>query len=244
MMRARTGSVTVMAAVPGWFRPARSRRPAKRQPTRLEAAVSRVWFLPRPVVPGRPAPDEAGLPALAATRRIPVLRLAGTITAGQASRLTRAVLARVTRPGVQVGTVVLDLGSGAGVDAQARECLCALRTALLRRGTNLRLVITSAQARDALAAGLAHRTGAGLLHPTLRAAVLASYAEAPGPGVVSAEIRAALAVPAEPVRTRAAALPWRPRLATFTQYGWGAPREVVAGLASPERTLGGKGNHG
>ncbi len=206
--------------------------------------MSRARFLPLPVIPaaprsaGRPAPEGADSPDPAApvTRRIPVLRLAGTVTAGEAGRLTRAVLARVTQPGVQVGTVVLDLGCGAGIDTQARESLCALWTALRRRGTKLRLVITSAKTRDAVAAGLAHRIGPDLVHLTLRAAVLASYAEVPGPGLVTAGVRAALAVPAEPVRALPAALPRRARIPRFTHYGWGAPRAAVAGLGSPERT--------
>jgi hypothetical protein len=38
------------------------------------------------------------------------------------------------------------------------------------------------------------------IHPTLRSALLATYAAYLGPGVVTAQVRAALAVPAEPLQ--------------------------------------------
>ncbi|MFZ0191379.1 MAG: hypothetical protein WAL72_31050 [Streptosporangiaceae bacterium] len=38
------------------------------------------------------------------------------------------------------------------------------------------------------------------IHPTLRSALLATYAACLGPGVVTAQVRAALAVPAEPLQ--------------------------------------------
>jgi hypothetical protein len=166
--------------------------------------VSRTRFLPLPVTPAAPgwaALARLGTPApapQAAARWIPLVRLACTLAAGQGSVLASAVLARVTRPGQQVGTVVLDLGTGACIDDQAREALCSLRAALRRQGTSLRLVIASPSVRAALStAGPAGRISPDMLHPTLRAAVLATYAGLPGPGLATAQVRAALAMPAE-----------------------------------------------
>jgi hypothetical protein len=46
-------------------------------------------------------------------------------------------------------------------------------------------------------AGLTQRLGPEAIHPSLRAAVLASYAALPGPGLVTTDVRAALTEPAE-----------------------------------------------
>jgi MFS superfamily sulfate permease-like transporter len=133
--------------------------------------------------------------AAAPPGRVPVLCLASTLTEGWADGLAEAVLARLALPPGKVGTVVLDLGSWAGLDPPARQELCALRAALRRRGTDLRLVLTSRQARDALAAAAEHRIGPDMVHDCARAAMLAAYALVPGPGLVDAGVRAALAVP-------------------------------------------------
>lgn len=128
-----------------------------------------------------------------AIRRIPVMRLAGTFEPG----LTGALVARVTRPGQRVGTVVADLGDGAGIDGEAGRELRSLQDMLRSRGTSLRLAVTSDAVRRALTAGAAHRIGPLTVHQTPRAAVLAACAELPGPGFVNAYVRAALAGPAE-----------------------------------------------
>lgn len=133
------------------------------------------------------------------SRLIPVVTLAGALGAGQAGTLTSAVIARVSHQGQQVGTVVLDLGDGTDIDIEARRELRALQDLLHWRGTNLRLVITSGAVRHVITTAAAHRISPEMLHPTLRAAVLAAYAELPGPGLVSARVRAALAVPAETI---------------------------------------------
>src|SRR6516165_5029602 len=49
--------------------------------------------------------------------------------------------------------------------------LCGLRSLLERRGTDLRLVITSRQARDALATAAEHRLGPDVVHDCARAAI-------------------------------------------------------------------------
>lgn len=137
----------------------------------------------------RAAPAPAPAPA------VPVLHLACTFTAERAEGLAAAVLARLARSRRKAGTVVLDLGSDADLDGPATEALCALRAALRERGTDLRLVVASPEARAALAAAAEHRIGPAAVHGCARAALLAAFAQAPGPGLVDATVRAALAAP-------------------------------------------------
>ena len=135
-------------------------------------------------------------PALPARRPspLPVLRLTCTLAGDQVDGLVPAVLARLG--GFRrVGTVVLELDSGAELDCRTRQALCGLRSLLDRRGMDLRLVITSRQARDDLAAAAEHRIGPDVVHDSARAAMLAAYALLPGPGLVDAGMRAALAAP-------------------------------------------------
>jgi hypothetical protein len=137
---------------------------------------------------------SAGRPAAAvASGGVPVLRLVCNLT-DSADGLAEAVLARLAPPRA-VGTVVLDLGSGAGLDDGSRQALCELREALGRRGTGLRLVVTSREAREDLAAATDHRIGRDAVHDCARAAMLAAFAQAPGPGLVDAVMRDALAAP-------------------------------------------------
>jgi hypothetical protein len=125
---------------------------------------------------------------------LPVLRLTCTLTGDQVDGLVPAVLARLA--GFRrVGTVVLELDRAAVLDCRARQALCGLRALLDRRGTDLRLVITSRQTRDDLAAAAEHRIGPDVVHDSPRAAMLAAYALLPGPGLVDAGMRAALAAP-------------------------------------------------
>jgi anti-anti-sigma regulatory factor len=136
-------------------------------------------------------------PAAAATAApggLPVLRLVCKLTDEQANGLGEAVLARLA--GFRaLGTVVLDLGDGAGLDDDSRQALCGLREALQRRGTGLRLVVTSREARAGLAAATEHRIGQDAVHDCARAAMLAAFAQAPGPGLVGSVMRDALAAP-------------------------------------------------
>ena len=131
--------------------------------------------------------------AAAAPGGIPVLRLVCDLT-DRANGLAEAVL---TWLGEQraVGTVVLDLRDGVGLDDDSRQALCELREVLGRRGTGLRLVVTSREAREDLAAATEHRIGRDAVHDCARAAMLAAFAQAPGPGLVGAVLRDALAAP-------------------------------------------------
>lgn len=147
-------------------------------------------------LPGRAAPIR---PDRRGCARIPVLRLGLTLAPGQAGVLTEAVLARVTCNRT-VGTVVLELGAGSEIDAAACDALHALHDRLRGLGTGLRLVAGSMHVRDGLRhGGLTHRLGSEAIHPSLRAAVLATYAGLPGPGLVTGDVREALAAPAEPL---------------------------------------------
>ena len=130
----------------------------------------------------------------AAPGGVPVLRLVCTLTGDRAEALEEAVLARLTGRAA-VGTVVLDLGSGAGLDDDSRRAVCELQAMLRRRGTGLRLVVTSREAREDLAAAVEHRIGSEAVHDCARAAMLAAFAQAPGPGLVDAVMRDALAAP-------------------------------------------------
>jgi anti-anti-sigma regulatory factor len=123
-----------------------------------------------------------------------VLRLVCNLTDERANGLAEAVLARLAAFRA-VGTVVLDLGSGTGLDDVSRQALCELRAALQHRGTGLRLVVTSREAREDLAATAEHRIGQDVVHDCARAAMLAAFAQAPGPGLVGAVMRDALAAP-------------------------------------------------
>jgi MFS superfamily sulfate permease-like transporter len=132
--------------------------------------------------------------AAAAPGGVPVLRLACNPAGGLADGLAEAVLARLA--GLRtVGTVVLELGGGAGLDDASRQALCELREVLRRRGTGLRLVVTSREAREDLAAATEHRIGQDAVHDCARAAMLAAFAQAPGPGLVGTVMRDALAAP-------------------------------------------------
>ena len=129
---------------------------------------------------------------------VPVLRLVCDLTDDRSDGLDEAVLARLA--GLRaVGTIVLDLGTGAGLNDDFRQALCELQAALQRRGTGLRLVVTSREARADLAAAGEHRICPETVHDFARAAMLAAFAQAPGPGLVGAVMRDALAAPPDTV---------------------------------------------
>jgi hypothetical protein len=124
---------------------------------------------------------------------VPVLRLVCNLP-DRADGLAEAVLTRLAELRA-VGTVVLELSGDVGLDNDSRQALCELREVLRRRGTGLRLVVTSREARGELAAATEHRIGQEAVHDCARAAMLAAFAQAPGPGLVGAVLRDALAAP-------------------------------------------------
>ena len=136
------------------------------------------------------------------TSEASVLCLAATAEPGRADDVTSAVLARATS-GVPGGTVVLALDGA--VDADCLEALCSLQERLHALGMCLRLAVGPDEPRRQLRKEAASRPVTSLaIHPTLRSALLATYAAYLGPGVVTAQVRAALAVPAEPLQAASA----------------------------------------
>ena len=151
------------------------------------------------------------------TSEASVLCLAATAEPGRADDVTSAVLARAATSAVPGGTVVLALDGA--VDADCLGPLCSLQERLRVLGMCLRLAVGPDEPRRQLRKEAASRPVTSLaIHPTLRSALLATYAACLGPGVVTAQVRAALAVPAEPLqatpRTRRS-LQWGSRLAGY-----------------------------
>jgi MFS superfamily sulfate permease-like transporter len=146
------------------------------------------------------AEPRAGATAQGTTAGILCLGLSVTLESGQADRLADAVLDRVVRPGRPVGTVILDVRAGTGLDSQSRAILVGLQQMLASMGTRLRIVTSCRRLADRLReAGLAEHLGPGEIHDSVRSAVLATYASLPGPGVVTPQVRAALDIPVEMV---------------------------------------------
>lgn len=134
----------------------------------------------------------------------PVLHLTVAPAAGQAGEVASTVLARVASCGGEVGAVILTLEVDPPPSSVPCEALYALGRGLRESCIRLHLVISD---RDALESveqyspkGMESPLAA---HPSLRSAVLASYAELPGPALVTAAIRAALVTPAEPLQPSA-----------------------------------------
>jgi hypothetical protein len=133
------------------------------------------------------------------TSEASVLCLAATAERGRADAVTSAVFARAATSEVPGGTVVLALDGA--VDADCLEALRSLQERLRALGMCLRLAVGPDEPRRQLRKEAASRPVTSLaIHPTLRSALLATYAAYLGPGVVTAPVRAALAVPAEPLQ--------------------------------------------
>jgi hypothetical protein len=147
-------------------------------------------------------------------------------TAGAGGPGTRVPGASLPGPGVPGGSLrgtgVPGIPGAGGQDVW--DELCMLGTALRPCGIALRLVIAPGREHDRLLETAPGPPGPPV-HPTLRAAVLATYAALPGPGLVTPCVRADLAMPAEPLSIGAAG-------PLFTRRGWGAAREAVGGLGS------------
>lgn len=168
------------------------------------------------------------MPAHDAAGGIPVLRLSAPVAPGAASAWAGAVLALMASP-TRPGTVALELTGNTGLEPDCWRELCSLHDCLLPLGTRLRLAIVSRRVRDLLPRSALHpRTGRPVVHESLRSAVLAAYAEQPGPGLVTGQIRAELDRPPLPLHITGP----RP-CACFTPTGWGAAASAVGGLDSP-----------
>ena len=133
-----------------------------------------------------------------------VLCLEATLKPGGAAGVNRAVLAHLAESAQPAGTVILALDGD--VNEGCLEALRPLDGALRARGIGLRLVMTTpgtapgtgapCPGAPAMSAGAASPP----VHGSMRTAVLAVYAGLPGPGLVNAQVRAALSAPVEYLR--------------------------------------------
>ena len=126
--------------------------------------------------------------------------VAMTAVPGQSKELAGAVTACVAAEGAEVGTIIVIVRGQGDRDAALPGALRALDGELHQAGIRLRLVTADSHLRRQLAEpGGPGAAGPLDVHATLRTALLASYAELPGPGVVTSSVRTALARQAEAV---------------------------------------------
>ncbi len=170
------GSVALPAgAIPGVAR-RRFTRPDTRTDRRARAAVN------------------------ARTSSIPCLGMSISLATGQTDRLADIILDRVLTSPHPVGTVILDLRAASDIDPASRSALLSLHRLLRSLGTQLRIATANHQLAGRLGeAGLPQHLSADTIHDSFRSAVLATYAALPGPGLVTARVKAALDTPVEPV---------------------------------------------
>lgn len=139
-------------------------------------------------------------PPRQADRTFLVLRLTVTVNACPACELAEAVAARLAGSECRAVAVILTVGGDPPADDTLRDALNALAHSLRASGARLVLVAGEETVRKYLErAGPEASPSPLAIHPTQRSAVLASYAELSGPGLVTPAIRAALTSPAEPL---------------------------------------------
>jgi hypothetical protein len=153
---------------------------------------------------GQPATRPAtrvSAPAAAPRRGLAQITCLGVTTSlvdGRSSGLADAILRRVLRCGCPVGTVVLDLGAATTIHPGDCAAIVSVHERLTAIDTRLRLACGARKVLDALAdGGVFHQLGRDAIHPSFRSAVLATYAELPGPGLVMGRVKAALETQAE-----------------------------------------------
>lgn len=162
--------------------------------------MSRSQSLPPATRQPASGPPATGEPVTGPAPPLPLLRLSWDPAPGQAPTLAGDVRARIDATGAAVGTLILDLSAATGITGDEIAALRNLHDHLRRAGTRLKIAVAARPVLDRLhSEGLARHLGTGAIHPTTRAAVLATYAELPGPGLVTAAVRAALTVPPEPL---------------------------------------------
>jgi hypothetical protein len=148
-------------------------------------------------------------PARAArSRDVSWLGFACPLAPGQAWPAVHAALERVLSAGAPVETVILDLTGATGIEDGDCASLVWLHERLRPAGARLWLAAIPRPLADRLRdCGVTGLLGAGAIHPSRRAAVLAAFAALPGPGLVTPQLRAALAVPPEPLPAAAPEVP-------------------------------------
>jgi anti-anti-sigma regulatory factor len=141
-------------------------------------------------VPGGPG---AGRQALGS---IICLRLNCELSADIAGALSDAVSARLAAAAAPTGTVVLDLSAAETVDDLAWAALQSLHRRLADLTIRLRLVAPEANVSATLQTG-GIGIGPDAFHTSVRTAVLAAYADLPGPASVTPARRMLLTQPPE-----------------------------------------------
>ena len=133
-------------------------------------------------------------------------------------------MARVASCGGEVSAVILTLEGDPHPSNVPCEALYALGCDLRESCIQLHLVISDHDVLESIEQyGPKGMDSSLAVHPTLRSAVLASYAELPGPALVTAAIRAALVTPAEPLKPSAEPTG---RLEPTAKFGDGQPSAV------------------
>jgi hypothetical protein len=202
-----TPGLAAPVASPPVIRPPVIRAPVIRAPVIRSRAARPRLRPPQVTKPGTPARARAraGATPGAGPPAIPCLGLSISLAGGQTERLADSIVDRVLSCGRPVGTVVLDVGSASGIDADSHAALLALHHRLRSLGTQLRIAAASHQLAGRLGQaggpgepGLPEYLSPDAIHDSFRSAVLAAYAALPGPGLVTAQVRAALDTPLEP----------------------------------------------
>ena len=156
-------------------------------------------------------------PARPSAPEYQVLQLTVAPATDQAGETASKVMARLASCGDAVGAVILTLEGDLHPSSMPREALYALGCGLQASSIRLHVVIGARDARQSLEQCRLDGTESPLaVHPTLRSAVLASYAELPGPALVTAAVRAALVTPAAQVQTPAEPAGHLEPIATFS----------------------------
>jgi hypothetical protein len=175
-------------------------RVARPRVIRPRAASPRVARPGTRANPGAAPTADAGAALNAGTTTIPCLGLSISLATGQTHRLADSIVDRVLSCAGPVGTVVLDVRAASDIDADSRVALLSLHGRLRSVGTQLRIATASHQLAVRLReAGLPQQLSPDAIHDSFRSAVLAAYAALPGPGLVTAQVRAALDTPLERV---------------------------------------------
>jgi hypothetical protein len=170
------------------------------------------------LAPPLPPALAAGAPRLAARRAgatrprdVSWLGFSCPLAPGQARPAVRAALDRVLSAGAPVDTVILDLTGATGIEDDDCASLCWLHERLQPLGARLWLAAIPRPLADRFREhGVTGVLGAGAIHPSRRAAVLAAFAALPGPGLVTSQVRAALMVPPEALPAAGPGVPAAP----------------------------------
>ena len=118
----------------------------------------------------------------------------GPVADGRGQAFIDAVCGRALAGQRPAAAVVLDLSAAGALDSSWYAVLVALNDSLRPGGTRLRLAGVTARLLPGLQeAGVCQHIGADAIHPSVRSALLAIHAALPGPGLVTAPVRASLA---------------------------------------------------